>query len=133
MAEKVLVQGTLTNEMIKSGAELIRRLDEAKLTVTTSFWWYLPESDIWRLLIASPEVKRDGPKKVYKKIEVILSKIPVEKRLALKDIGVVQSDDPLVATLRTGIKTSQSISGVSVTASAINGRFIDDAFIYRST
>ena len=133
MAEEVLVKETLTQEMIDAGAELIRCLDKARLLVTTSFWWYIPESNIWRLLIASPEVKTDGPKKVYGKIQVVLSKVSPDKRIALKDISVVQNDDPLVSSLRKGIKTDHGISGVSVAASAINGRFIDDAFIYRST
>jgi hypothetical protein len=133
MVGKVLVRGMLTFEMKEAGAELITRLDKAGLTVTTSFWQYLPESDVWRLIIASPEVERDGPTSIYKKIKPILSKIPMEKRLDLKDISVVQRDDPLIDSLRKGIKTNSGISGISVKGSAFNGRFFDDAFIYRST
>ena len=76
-------------------------------------------------------VKEDGAKKVFRKIKTILSEIPVEKRLALKDISVVQSDDPLIVSLRK-IKV-RGISGVSLTTSAISDQFIADAFIYWST
>jgi len=132
MVEEILVKGTLTDEMIKAGDELLDRLDSIDLEVTTSFWWYIPESNTWRLLIASPKVKTIGPKKIYRKIENVLSKMPA-KRLALRDIGVVQNDDPLIFSLRRGIKVSTGMSGVSVTATGIDDRFIDDAFIYRST
>jgi len=135
MVEEVVVTRTLTNEMIKAGREITRRLDQAGILVRSAAWWYMPESKTWRLLIASPKVKTDGRTKVYHKIQTVLSKIPDdEPRVALKDITAVECDDPRISSLRSMYKTERtSLSGVSVTASAVDGHFIDDAFIYRST
>jgi hypothetical protein len=134
MAEKILVRRALTQEMIDAGAKLIERLDKEGLEVTTSFWQYLPDLGTWRLLIASPKVKKEGPRKVYKEIQAVISKMPSQERsISITDISVVERDDPLIYSLSKFVKTGTKISGVSVTASAIDGHYIDDAFIYRST
>jgi hypothetical protein len=76
MAEETVVKEILTKEIIEAGADLTRRLDEASLKVSASLWLYIPDSNLWRLIIASPTVRKNGPKKVYQKIQSILSKIP---------------------------------------------------------
>jgi len=104
MAEEVVVKEILTKEMIESGAELTRLLDQAQLMVSASLWLYIPESNIWRLTIASPEVRTCGPKKVYQKIQSILSQIPEEQpSVGLKDISVVENDNALISLLRIAI------------------------------
>jgi len=133
MVEEILVKDVLTKEMIEGGKELVRHLDRAKINVTSAFWLFVSESNTWKLLIASPEVNRTGPRKLYGKIVDILSVIPTQHRLALSHIQVVQNNDPLVSSLRSGIKTGKSISGVSVSGSTFVSQYIDDAFIYRST
>ena len=132
MAEEVVVKEVLTKEMIEAGAELTRLLDQTPLVVSASLWLYIPESNIWRLIIVSPEVKTSGPKKVYQKIQPILSQILEEKpSIGLKDISVVENDDPLIALLRVAIRTGDGISGIRFSKNIINGHFIEDAYIYR--
>lgn len=58
MAEETVVKECLTEEMIKAGADLIRRLDEAHLKVNASFWLYLADMNVWRLMIASPTIQQ---------------------------------------------------------------------------
>jgi hypothetical protein len=132
MAEEVVVKEILTKEMIESGAELTRLLDRAQLTVSASLWLYIPESNIWRLTIASPEVRTCGPKKVYQKIQSVLSQIPEEQpSVGLKDISVVENDNALISLLRIAIRTGDGISGIRFSKNTINGQFIEDAYIYR--
>jgi hypothetical protein len=132
MAEEMVVKEILTKEMIESGAELTRLLDRAQLTVSASLWLYIPESNIWRLTIASPEVKTCGPKKVYQKIQSVLSQIPEEQpSVGLKDISVVENDNVLISLLRIAIRTGDGISGIRFSKNTINGQFIEDAYIYR--
>jgi len=126
------VKEILTKEMIESGAELTRLLDQAQLMVSASLWLYIPESNIWRLTIASPEVRTCGPKKVYQKIQSILSQIPEEQpSVGLKDISVVENDNALISLLRIAIRTGDGISGIRFSKNTINGQFIEDAYIYR--
>jgi hypothetical protein len=132
MAEEVVVKEILTKEMIESGAEITRLLDRAQLTVGASLWLYIPESNIWRLIVASPEVGTYGPKAVYQKIQSILSQIPEEQpSVGLKDISVVENDNALLSLLRIAIRTGDGISGIRFSKNTINGQFIEDAYIYR--
>jgi hypothetical protein len=134
MAEGMVVKEMLTNEMIKAGEQLIRLLDQAHLAVNAALWLYIPESNIWRFVVASPQAKTDGPKKIYQRIQSILSKRDRERpAIELRDISVVRNDDPLVALLRIAIRTNGDISGIRFSKNTINGRFIEDTFIYRMT
>ena len=131
MAQESLVRQRLPKETINAGEQITSSLEKAGVRVTASLWRYLAESDAWRLVIASPEVRKLGPKKMYKKIQSILQKIPSESRgVALSDISVVEDDDPAISLLRSEIKTNTTMSGVSV---AGQGRLIEDAIVYRST
>ena len=134
MAQEVVVREVLTSEMIEAGAGLIRRIDPDYLFVSACLWLYLPESDVWRLIIASPEVDRYGPRRVYQKIQSVLSEIPEDiPHISLMDISVVEDNDSLVSLLRRAVKTGDSVSGVRFSRNTINGQFIDDAYIYRMT
>jgi hypothetical protein len=134
MAEETLVKEVLTKEMIQAGADLMRRLDEAHLRVSALLWLYIPDANLWRLVIASPAVRDDGPKKVYQKIQSVLSKIADdESTISLQDISVVEPDDPLISLLRASLKTEAGISGIRCSRNAIDGHFIEDAYIYRVT
>ncbi len=133
MVEELLVKDVLTKEMVEGGRELVQHLDRAKIKVTSALWFFISESNTWKLLIASPEVNRTGPRKLYEKIVDVLSEIPAQRRLTLSHIQVVQNNDPIVSSLRSGIKTGKNLSGVGVYGSTYVSQYIDAAFIYRST
>jgi len=133
MATEVLVKHTLSDEMISAGAELTRRLDAARFTVSAALWLY--DSDAgWRFVIGSPEVRTRGPRWAYKQVQSVISKIPEQQsKIPLKDITIVDSSDPLIALLRVAIKTGDGISGIRFSQNVINGTVIEDAYIYRIT
>ena len=132
MAQDIVVKDPLTQSMIRAGAELTRKLDEVRWPVVASLWFYLPESNQWKLILASPSVRSEGPKKSYEKIQAALASVPnLEGALALSDIGVTDPEDPLIALLRVAITTGPTVSGMRFTRNVINGHFIEDAYIYR--
>ena len=134
MATEVVVRQNLSEEMISAGAELTRRLDEAQFIVSASLWLYVPETNAWRLVIGSPEVRTRGPRWAYKKVQSMLSKLPEEQtKISLKDVTVLDSKDPLITLLKVAIKTGNGISGIRLTRNVINGTAIEDAYIYRVT
>ena len=97
-------------------------------------WLYIPDANLWRLVIASPAVKNEGPKRVYQKIQSVLSQVPdAAYKVTLSDISVVEHTDPLVTVLRTAVKTGMGRSGLRFSRNTINGHFIEDAYLYRVT
>ncbi len=69
MVTEMVVKESLSTEMISAGAELTRQLAEARLLIDASLWFYSTDSNAWRFIIASPEVRADGPKWMYKKFK----------------------------------------------------------------
>jgi len=132
MVENVVVKDMLTEEMIKAGRELTRILDQERMNVKAALWFYLPESNLWRFIIATALVEIDGPKKVYQRIQSILSQLPQHRHnIRLMDISAVESGDALVKLLRLAIQTGDNISGIRFSRNTINGQFIEDAYIYK--
>lgn len=118
--------------MVRSGADLTRQLAEAGWQVTASLWLYDPDSNQWRLLLASPTVGTGGPRKAYATIQDVLSAASGDAAaLALDDVGVLPDDDSLVQLLRAAIATGPGIAGIRFSRNVVNGRFIEDAYIYR--
>jgi hypothetical protein len=128
MAEAAMVKNTLSDEMIRSGADVIRRLDEVKFIVDAALWFYFTESSQWHLVLASPEVRLSGPKRAYRQVQSALKKLP---SVPLQDIVILDSNDPLIALLKIAIQTGPGIAGVRFSRNTINGIFVEDAYIYR--
>lgn len=132
MAQELLVGDQLTPDMIKSGGLIVAALDKLNLIVKGAFWLLLPDQHVWRLVIASPEVRRVGPKAVYRKVVSALQRLPSEASpIGTKDISVVEDRDPLVVLLRSMVATGPGISGVRFSRNVINGQLIEDAYLYR--
>lgn len=132
MVTEVLVKESLSSEMIAAGAELTRRLDESGFVVSASLWLYLAETNIWRFVIGSPGVTTSGPRQAYRKVQSVLSQIPVgEIRISLIDITVIDSNDPLLSVLRRTLKTGDRIGGIRFAHNVINGTLVEDSYIYR--
>lgn len=125
----------LNAEMIKAGADLTGELDKAGLAVKASFWFYMVESQTWRMIIASPRVSSIGPKIVYQKVQKAISKLDAisQNKVSLQNVSVVENNHPIVNLLRMAIQTGNGINGIRFSNNTINGQFIEDAYIYRLT
>ena len=127
-----MVKTTLVETDKKAGESLIRKMDESLISVTAALWFYLSESDEWRLMLATPLVDKEGPKKVYEKIQQLLEKQDVQYDLSLDNIAIVSPDDQLITLLKKVIKTKKnSLSSITFTRNIINNTFIENAYIYR--
>jgi hypothetical protein len=86
------------------------------------------------IIIDSPSVREDVPKKVYQKIQSALHKKDKnELTISLKDISVIEDNNLLISLLQTFIKTGDGVSGIRFSKSTINGHFIEETYIYRMT
>jgi len=132
MDTQVVVKEGLSTEMIDAGEALVKQLDKIKFVTDAAFWLYLPDVNTWRFFIANPEVKIHGPKRAYRKIQNALSRISSENSyIALREITVVDTHDPLVSLLRAAIRTGKEVSGIRFSHNIINGTLIEDSYIYR--
>ncbi len=134
MVTEMVVKEALTEEMISAGAELVRRLDQARLGVSGALWLYETESNDWRLLIVTPQVHSKGLKAIYTEIQTVIRALPDDQRkISLKDITVVDVGDSLVSSLRQAIQTGNEVSRIRFSQNIINGTLIEDSLIYRLT
>lgn len=133
MAENTVVKEQLTDAMIQAGAEVTSKLDEIGLPVTAAFWFWTPDLNEWRLLFASEEVSTKGPRAVYEKIRQALDELGAKATAApLSIIGVLEADAELVRLLKAAVRTAPGVGRIRFSKNVINGRFIDDALIYRA-
>ncbi len=123
----------LVEDRRREGEELIRALDRARFPVSAAFWLRQEEPSTWRLIIASPSVREDGPNLAYQKIQTALSELGTP-RIQLTDIWVVKDTEPIVRALKTAIHTGPNdIRNFRMHHSTAGGVYIDSAYIYRST
>ena len=128
----MVLKDTLNTEMIDAGQALIQRLDANKKDISAAIWLYFTEAHQWRLMLATPIVKEKGPLSGYKMIQSVLRRYNDEfPLLDLDDITVVAPDDRVLEPFRIALKKSGT-AGIRLSRTALAGRYIDDAYIYRA-
>jgi hypothetical protein len=132
MAEETVVKETLTEEMKREGAMLTRALDEAGWPLMASFWYYESDDNFWKLMLASPRVRTEGPREAYGAVIDALDALHQSRR-NLKHITVIEPDHPLVKRLASAVQTGWTIGGIPFSRRAINGSIVEDAYLYRMT
>ena len=127
-----MVETPLRKELIDAGAALIRKLDESGLRPDAAFWFYFPETQVWKLVVAEVKVGKNGPKEIYRQIQRILGQMKNElAELSLDDLALSKPDAPLVTLMRNAIPTGSGIQGIRLSNNVVNGTVIDEAYIYR--
>ena len=121
----------LVDRYVEDGRRLVEALDRHNFPVTAAFWFYMPDSDEWRLLIASPVAEEKGPKGAYEDVQSVLSELNPPLEMALSDVSAISPTHELVRLLGQAIVTGPGISGIRFTRNTVNGVFIEDAYIYR--
>jgi hypothetical protein len=139
MAEETLVKEQLTPEMITVGRDMTLSLVQTEFDLLCSLWLYSPESNRWGLVLASPVVGRDGPRRAYEFVEKVLQD-NWEMDIWLQNISVVSPSHPLVTALRSLGRFDVPLPGQGPTPRAMVNRrftrsrvgdiFVEDAYIY---
>ena len=126
MDKPILVEADL-----EAGKALLSNLDKSRFSVKAAFWFYLSDSNEWRLIFALPSVDRIGPQAAYEKMQSQLQKLDPKYNLALQNISIVSPKENLIMLLKKVIHTGPESSGIRFTRNTINNVFIEDAYIYR--
>ena len=102
------------------------------LPIVAALWLLVPDINEWRLFFATPELSTAGPRVVYEKIEQ--ARQTLGERVAatpLSAIGLLDVNHELVRALRIAMRTGGGVSRIRFSKNVVNGRFIEDALIYR--
>lgn len=133
--QETMVEANLTDDLILSGADLVRSLDESDLTIKAALWFYSSDVGAWRLILGVKEADKLGPKATYRKVQSVIQRLKKNqtsgRSVSLYDIAVVEANAPLLELLRVTVRTDEKISGIRFSNNAINGQLIEDAYIYR--
>lgn len=121
----------LVDADLEAGKALLSNLDKSRFSVEAAFWFYLSDSNEWRLIFALPSVDRIGPQAAYEKMQSQLQKLDPKYNLALQNITIVSPKENLIMLLKKVIHTGPKLSGIRFTRNTINNVFIEDAYIYR--
>jgi hypothetical protein len=129
-----MVAAALTEQMIGSGATLIRKLDERGLAPDAAFWFYVPDRQEWSLVIAEAKLTKKGPRWIYNEIRDAISESSGNlPGLSLDAVSVVKPDVPIVSLLMAAIHTGPGLVGIRFSNNVIDGTVVEDAYIYRLT
>lgn len=100
-----MVETGLTREMIDAGNKLLTELDKHDIDADVAFWFYSPESESWKLVIAQPHVYELGAMPGYSRIQKVLPDDDENGfQIKIYDISLLDRNAPLVSLLRKGIK-----------------------------
>ena len=122
---------TLVEKDIQAGKDLVKKLDEIDFNVSSDYWIYDSDSEIWRLVIASSFYDENGPKATYLKIRSVLDTFEEEFCISLSNVYAVSPSDNFVKKMSKAIRVDGT-SEVRFSRNVIDGEYIEDALIYRS-
>lgn len=116
--------------VVTIGRRRVIDLPASHFRVKAAFWSYLPESREWRLVIATPLVDEQGPQATYRDIRAVLA-ANLALNLSLQNISAVSPKDPLAKALSKAVRSEPDAVSMRFTGSALNGTYVEDAYVYR--
>lgn len=131
MAEEILVKEQLTDSMVRAGEELLKRLKSTDLEIVAAFWLYTSETNSWQLMLVSPQVDSQGPRRAYAQVRGLLhdaAQKPIG--LDLSDITVLGSNENLARAVAGANRLWGDLSGKRLRNTGMDGIYVDDIYVY---
>jgi hypothetical protein len=137
-----MVKTALVESDLIEGRRLLKELrvepQRSLFRVRAAFWFYYPESEEWRLVIATPLVDEEGPLATYSLLQPVLHKLidltaTRQSGLLLQNIEVMSPKRPLVKAIRalaSRPKISPSLPDPLRLTGSSGGTYVEDAYVY---
>jgi hypothetical protein len=125
----------LVDHDLEEGKRLLRALDEVGVPVVAALWYCLPESDVWRYIVASPLVEELGPRKTYARIESVRASTLPPVNMSVDQITAARTTHPpLIGELRyfAGTPGAPYIGGVWLNRAMVGETYVERAYVYRA-
>lgn len=87
----------LVEDKIEAGKAIQEELRRSRIPIEAAFWYRMPESGYWRLVIASKLIDRIGPIEGYERLHKALARLRLPERLAddlFGSIALLSPRDP---------------------------------------
>ena len=131
MAYEILVGAHLSVEAVVAGKALLLQL-EKEMPIVGAFWQFISDSEVWKLVIASPDVREEGPRKIYSKIQrAILRNATGSPFIGINSIVVIEHTKPLIKHLRTKAKSGVIEPDTRYSSNIASGQFVEDIHLYK--
>ena len=131
MGEEALVESQVADTI-----ELVKTLDSRGDRPSSVVWYYFPDDDEWRLILAGPTFDTLLPKEesvAYQKIGEALSRAQVTS-VTIGEIKLVRTDYPLLNAVRFLIGTPpDALVRAHFKDNSVNGLFIKEMLVLRSS
>jgi hypothetical protein len=123
----------LVDRDIENGQKAIDALSSSGLPVSAAMWLYYPEANEWRFKVSLASHEHSGPLELMQLIRTsLLKKLGQSFVTSFSDIFIISAKDDLLKTLRDyNRKYPKHLSNKRLTGNALNGKFIDDIYIYQ--
>src|SRR2546425_4358232 len=106
---------------IDEGRKLVDALEDSGIPLKAAFWLYFDEADVWRLVVASPLVDKEGPLRVYERIQEVLKKLAETIPIQLSEISAFSPNDGIVKPLRIALDKRDNSEVLHVKSGIITG------------
>jgi hypothetical protein len=127
-----MVEDTLVDRKIDKGARFLTALDAAGVPVDAALWFYFPEFEQWRLVVATPIAEEDGPIAAYRAFREAREAAHPPIEFDLGEVRATSRNDPIVKALwGFGVPPSQLV-GKTFGGPYINGVEFQGAYLYRA-
>lgn len=127
-----MVEDTLVDTKIAKGARFLDALDATGVPVDAALWFYFPESDKWRLVIATPIEEERGPLAAYGAFEEAAESLDPPVEFGPGEVRAASRNDPIIKALwGFGVPPSQLV-GKRFGGPYINGVEFQGAYLYRA-
>lgn len=122
-------QSTLVLEGLEAGRAVVEAIRDAGIPVTAAFWSVVPESEDWRLNIATDLFHTLGPLQTYGRFNEVLRPMPEWSLLSLSDLKAVSPNDPLVKAVQS-YRHFRGGRPLRVAGAFHDGTYVEGVYIY---
>jgi hypothetical protein len=133
MAQTILVRSGLTAEMVSAGRRLLRHLDAAGIVFEAALWLLDADIDEWHLVVGTDAVHSEGPKALYRAVNVAMSQVTPVGVLSIEMISIVDRAEPIVEALTDRLGTAESVDGARLDHATVAGVRLPGCVLYRLT
>ncbi len=116
--------------MINAGERLLEDIGNSDLGIVGAFWLFFAEAGEWRLVLVSPRVDRDGPRKLYEELAHRIYKDSDRLYgLQLRNFAFFSPTDTPVMAI-AGANLIHDLEGKRMGKAYFGGTYVGDIYVY---